>query len=243
MESKQPPISKSVLQHVSDFFLKRPITIKEDREAHRKVLLRSFLATTIYAIAYGIYEYFIVKEGIGLEGLLGLPPQINWIIMYIGIIALISAVTFFNIEQTINGLLYFVMFEDVIYWMCQWVHTGRYPFPAGNWWDSYFASFKVLGGLGQALPFFPYVPFYYIPGFTMVIAYYACAFYRPLTSRISAWIIGPLFLAILGGALLDPAVQINLLIALIILIALPTASYSYAGGLFLWRRRSGELTY
>ncbi len=56
----------------------------------------------------------------------------------------------------------------------------------------------------------------------MVIGYYLSCVYGPKTSRIYAWIVGPLFLAVLGGALISEDFY-----ALLILIILPIISYIY----------------
>jgi hypothetical protein len=186
---------------LSQLFLERPIKVIEDSALHRKILKRGFLATTIYSILYGIYEYFVVYNGPTLVNHLG--AEINWAIMYIGVIITVALATKFSIQNTIMGLFYMAMFEDVIFWMCEWGATGLYPYPAGNWWDSYFASYRVLGGWGQAIPFWPFVPFYYLPGFSMVIIYYLIAYRSATYGRATAWFIGPLFLAIIGGTLVD----------------------------------------
>ena len=56
----------------------------------------------------------------------------------------------------------------------------------------------------------------------MVIGYYTCCISGPKTARIYAWIVGPLFLAVLGGALISED-----FLAQLILIVLPTISYIY----------------
>lgn len=244
-------MDKSVFQHVRDFFIKRPVMIKDDVKAHRNIILRGLIAAAIYSIAYGVYEYFVVYNGIDLMASGILVEEINWSIMYGGIMLTMALATLFNIEQMIMGLFFMTVFEDLTFWMCQWVHLGNYPFPADNWWDSYFASFRVLGGLGQPLPFFPFVPLYYIPGFVMVIGYYCLAFYRPLTSRISFTVIGPLFLAIIGGAVVGIALEqafphseiaalimrISEIAAIMMLVTFPAVSYGYVGTMYLLKRQ------
>ena len=206
------------------FLLERPIRLNDPRD-HKVIWKRGFLAASIYSILYGLYEYFIVYNNIRLYDYFG-GPTINWAIMYVGILITVALATFYNknlnIEAMIFGLLFMAMFEDVIYWMGQWIDKGEFPFPAGDWWDSYFASFRVLGNLGQPIPFWPEFPKYYLPGFGMVIGYYSCCIMGPKASRIFAWIVGPLFLAVLGGALVTEDFH-----ALLILIILPTISYIY----------------
>ncbi|HUX98347.1 MAG TPA: hypothetical protein VMV49_02220 [Candidatus Deferrimicrobium sp.] len=214
---------------LTDFFLKRPITIQENPSIYKKTLYRAFLATLIFSIIYGIYEYFIVYHTIRLVDILG--PELNWLIMYTSLLLTVALASRFSIEQTVMGLFFMAMFEDVVYWMCQWIDTGIYPYPAGNWWDSAFASFRVLGGLGNPIPFWPYVPFYYIPGFTMVFIFYLASYKGAIPSRIASWAIGPFFLAIIAGTMVPDNT------ARIILIALPLLSYTYILTLFFLKNR------
>jgi hypothetical protein len=222
-------ISQSFPMKMRAFFLKRPITVQENSLIYKKTLYRAFLATLIFSIVYGIYEYFIVYHTIRLVDILG--PVLNWIIMYTSLLLTVALASRFSIEQTVLGLFFMAMFEDVVYWMCQWIDTGVYPYPAGNWWDSAFASFRVLGGLGHPISFWPYVPFYYLPGFAMVFIFYIASYKGPITSRIAAWGIGPFFLAIVAGTMVDDTT------ARIILIVLPLISYLYILILFSFRNR------
>ena len=204
---------------IKKLFLNYPITINEDLKSHKKIFFRGFVSATIYSILYGIYEYYVAYNYIRLVDIVGVIG--NWVIMYIGLLLVVGISTRFSIEQMIMGLLYMAMFEDVIFWMSKWIDTGVYPYPAGDWWDVYFASFRVLGGLGRPIPFWPYIPIYYIPGFLMVIIFYISSYIGPKSSRISAWVLGPLFLAVLAGTM------VNNFAALIILITLPSVLYSY----------------
>ena len=209
-------------ERVKDLLFERPIKLN-DAEDHKIILKRGFLSTFIYSIGYGIYEYFVVYNYITLHKYLGSVG--NWIIMYVSLCLTVAFATRynkkFNFEQVIMGLMFMAMFEDVIFWICLWIDKGHYPYPAGNWWDSYFAIFRILGGLGRPIPIWPYVPIYYIPGFAMVIAFYLSSYYGPKYSRIAAWILGPLFITIIAGTLSDE------LFALIALFIIPSVSYAY----------------
>lgn len=221
---------------IKNFFSKRAIIIDEDPESHRKTFKRGFLAATIYSILYGFYEYFIVYNYPRILDFYnvmfpGYGHVFNWVIMYAGIVITVAIATGFSVEQSIMGLMYMAMLEDVCFWIGLSIDTGTYPFPAGNWWDSTLATFRVLGGLGQAIPFWPYVPLYYIPGFAMVIVFYVSSFKGAKSSRIAAWAIGPLFLAIVIGALADDA------FAIFSLIAVPSIAYAYLILLLLLNKR------
>ncbi|MFO8017204.1 MAG: hypothetical protein R6U96_01090 [Promethearchaeia archaeon] len=217
-----------LIKRIEDFFLKRPLRIYE-KEVHRNIMKRGFLTAFLYSFLYGIYEYFIVYHYPRLLDLLG--PTLNWTIMYLGVVLCVAITTRykgkFTIEQIVMGLFFMTMFEDVMYWMSQWIDTGVYPFPAGNWWDSTLASFRVLGGLGQPIPIWPYVPFYYLPGFSMVIIFYFISFHSPKYSRIAGWVIGPFFIAIIAGTLTTD------LFAFYSLLLIPIGSYIYIGTLYI----------
>ena len=214
---------------IKDLLLKRAITLQEDPAIHRRTLRNGFLAAFIYSFAYGIYEYFIVYNYPTLHNYLG--SEINWLIMYTGLMITVFLASRMSIEQTVMGLFFMTMFEDFIFWMSQWIDTGLYPYPAPNWWDSTLASFEALGGLGWAIPFWPYVPFYYLPGFALVSVFYIASYKGASTSRIAAWGIGPFFLAIIAGALGTVSM------ARVILIALPLVSYAYIITLYSFRDR------
>jgi len=220
-------------ENLIHLIFKRAITIEEDPEVHKNIFLRGFIAAFIYSIAYGFYEYFVVYNYIKLGDIFG-TPVINWIIMYVGVLLVVGLATKFKIEHMIFGLFFMAMLEDVVFWMCLWADKGAYPYPAGNWWDDMIASFRVLGGLGWPIPFWPYFPFYYIPGFIIVIGYYISCIQGPRSSRIYAWIIGPFFIAIIVGALSTD------LFALISLISIPTISYIYILTLFYLDKKERE---
>lgn len=202
--------------------IERPITVN-DPEDHLIIVKRGFLTAFIFSILYGFYEYFVVYHYIRIYDILG--PSGNWSIMYLSLVLCVAITTRYegklNVEQIIMGLFFMAMFEDVIYWMSQWIDLGIYPFPAGNWWDNMFPSFRVLGGLGQPIPFWPFVPTYYLPGFGLVFGFYICSFRGPKLSRIAFMIIGPLFIAILIGTLW------NDIFAIFVLITIPAICYLF----------------
>ena len=249
MSEKERKESTPILKRLEFLFLKRGITIEEDLPKYRRMVWRGFLAAFIFSILFGIYEYYIVyNDYVGLYSLINetIPPPegmnfnwanvINWSSMYGGLLLTVALATRydkkFNIEPMIMGLLFMAMFEDWVYWMCQWIDRAQYPYPAGNWWDSMFASFRVLGGLGQPLEVWPFVPLYYIWGFIMALVYYLSCIAGPKVSRSVAWGIGPLFIAIIFGTFDSSEV-----LALIFLIALPTISYIYVALLLVLNKR------
>ncbi len=212
-----------IKEKIRNFFVEKPIRLNSE-EDHRKIVKRGLLAALIYSIIYGFYEYFVVYNYVRLLDFFG-SPTINWSIMYGALLLTVAIATRYggklNFEQVIMGLLFMAMFEDVIFWLSLWMDKGTYPFPAGNWWDSYIATFRVLGGAGWPLPIWPYFPFYYIPGFGMILIYYISSFKSARAGRIAAWSIGPLFLAIVIGALGDD------LFAIMSLIIVQAVGYSF----------------
>ncbi|MHA1756956.1 MAG: hypothetical protein ACTSVV_09315 [Promethearchaeota archaeon] len=206
---------------LKELIFERGITITEDNETHKKITKKSFIITTIYSILYGWYEHFIVYNNFRLLDITG---EIgNWAMMYLGVLILVAIVSKFRIEQMVMGLFYMTLLEDVFSHSGNIITYGTFPFPAGDWYDEYIASFRVLGGLGQPIPIWPYVPIFYVFGFPIVFFYYLCAYFKDSKfSRIFAWFVGPFYLSILFGAL-GGDFQ-----AIIILITLPIISYLYA---------------
>ncbi len=204
-------------------FTERAIWI-DGPEHHRVVVTRGFVAALVYSIVYGAYEYFVVYRYGHWIAVLG--EQVNWAIMYTGLLVTVALATVYkkrvHVEQAIMGLLFMALLEDVTYWACQWADTGIYPFPAPDWWDSWFATFRVLGHMGRALPFWPFVPVYYVPGFAAVAIFYACSFKGPAPSRVAFLAIGPLFAAVLLGVLWN-----NDAYAIFMLVILPVSFYCY----------------
>ncbi len=93
-------------------FLKRSITIDRDKEIYKKCLIRVFIAATVYSMLYGWYEHFIVYNNVNLIDIIG--PQINWTIMYVGIIILVAVVAKFRMEHVVFGLFYMTLLEDYV---------------------------------------------------------------------------------------------------------------------------------
>jgi len=221
-----------VVNMISEFFLKRPINVTKDTQLNKRIVLRGFLGATIYSILYGIYEYFEVYNGLALINRLG--SILNWTIMWTGLIVTVAIATRFSIQDIIMGLFYMSVLEDFVFWLCKWGSSGIYPFPASDWWDSMFATYRVLGNWGQAIPFWPYIPFYYLPSMAMLFIYYFSAYKGALYGRITAWLIGPIFLVIVGAAFLDDFT------ATLCLIFVPFALLAYAFALALYSYYKSE---
>ncbi len=202
-------------------FVQRPVAVETDIRAHRRVAFRGFLAAIIYSIVYGIYEYFVVYHYTHIMGSV-LTEWANWSLMFGGLLIVIAIATRGRVEAMVMGLLALGLLEDVVYWACQWMDTGIYPFPEPPWWDTNFPSFRILG-LGQPVSFPPYVPVLYFVGFPLLIVYYLAAWKGAIPARVLAWIVGPWYLALLAGTFAPDE-----LTAWVILIALPASLYTYA---------------
>ena len=214
---------------VINFFVRRPIRIENERHVHKKFFHRALIATTIYAILYGIYEYFIVYHTIGLVTNNIITSGTNWLIMCSGVVILLTILTQFRFKYIIFGLLFMLTLEDFTFWMCQWVDTGIYPFPAGTWWDNHFASFRALGGISWPLPFWPYIPFFFIPTSIIISLFYLSCSISPKTSQIYSWIVGPLWSALVVSLIVEES---HILIfteatALLIIFLFSIFSYIY----------------
>ena len=205
-----------------------PFNYETDQRKHKNIVRIGFWTSFVYSIIWGVYEYYIMKSGFVPNTI----PQIaHWAIMHLLLVVILGFATKFSIEQMIMGQFFMAVFEDMIYFITYGFDYNFYPYPAGNWWDYTFASFRVLGGLGQPVSFWPYTPIYYIPGFAMIILFYVLSFIGPKTSRIGAWIVIPLYLAVLIGTMVSD------LTALIILIVLPIALYLYLAIAFIVHRQ------
>ncbi|MFX0101418.1 MAG: hypothetical protein ACFFCS_17720 [Candidatus Hodarchaeota archaeon] len=218
-----------MLQKLKQLLLIGPVTPNLERKKHLKKVKLFLLAVSIYAVSYGIYEYFAVYKNLELIKILG--EWTNWTLMFGGFLLLVILVTRFNFEKIVMGLLYMFTLEDLVYWMSQWASTDEYPFPALNWWSYHFASFRVLGDIGQPLPFWPDVPLFYIPAFGIMIVYIVLSLRDSRYSRAFSWIVGPIFAAILIGTIGKDYD------AILLLMFVPLSSYVYAVGLYILKKK------
>jgi len=213
---------------LQNLFVVRPVRVESDLKKHRKELVFVFLAALGYSILYGIFEYTVMYTKPGYVRNEVISPYVNWAIMYTTLLLLMVGVTRGKIEQMILGIFFFLVVEDLIYHICYGVDIQAFPFPVYNWWDDYLASFRVLGHLGQAVPFWPYVPLYYLPGFGMLLVQFVVGMISAKGFRIINWIIEPFILAIIVGMLWN-----NDLFAIIVLTIIPISAYSYGGVLMI----------
>lgn len=223
-----------VIDAAGRFAFQRGVEVPADRGPWVRLHRNALAWVSVYAIAYGIYEYFVVYKHLMWVVMV---EEVNWLVMILGLAIVVTIATRGSIEHLVMGLMHTFLLEDLVYWLCQWVDTAVYPFPAPNWFDAWFASFRVLGGIGSPLPWFPHVPLFYLPGFAIVLGYYLAGFVAgPRGSRIVAWIAGPLFVAIIGGTMVPDST------AALLLVVLPAISYGYVLALLLARRarRLGE---
>ncbi len=217
---------------LENFFVKKPLLIPSDIKKHRKEVLISFLVAFHYSIFYGVFEYTIMytRPGLVAKGIIS--PYVNWLLMYISLIILMTLVSKGRIELILLGMIFFLVFEDLIYHTCYGIDIRAYPFPVYDWWDDYLASYRVLGHLGQAVPFPPYAPLYYFPGFGIIMTQYITGFVHPKAFRIVNWIIEPFLLAIIVGLLWN-----NDIFAIVSLVLVPLICYSYILTLFILMRK------
>ncbi len=203
-------------------FVRKPLQVRKDVKKHRKEMLILFLAAFIYSIVYGIFEYTVMYTNPGYVRNGIISPYVNWTIMYVSLVILMTIVTRGKIELIILGVFFFLVFEDLVYHICYGIDIQAYPFPVYDWWDEYLASFRVLGRLGQAVPFWPYAPLYYLPGFLILLLQFSIGIINVKGFRIVNWIIEPFIVAIIVGLLWN-----NDVFALISLIVIPIIAYSY----------------
>ncbi len=215
-------------------FVQAPLKIEPDEKVHRHRMKVYFLAVMVYSILYGIYEYFIVYNYPALIATTALNEWINWSMMIGGMLIVSGLTTRFRIEYMVMAVFTMAMVEDITYFISLWIDSGAYPFPSGDWWSHFYSSYRVLG-LGHPTTFPPYVPVHYWVGFPSVIVYFIASFKSAKWGRAAAWFIGPLFLAVLVGAVVKTDQM-----AWIVLIGIPMLCYIIVGvALGLNRRHSG----
>lgn len=166
---------------------------------HKRMVKRAFIAASVYSLIYGTYEHRIVYHGPRLIDIVG--EMVNWPMMYIGLLITVGLATRWHREAMLFGLFWMAMFEDLVFFLNEAMLIGAYPYPAGNWWDQWFASFRVLGGLGTALPFFPFVPRYYVLGFPLAGLWFLLSHRNEKVGSRYAMVVGPIFIAIILGTL------------------------------------------
>ncbi len=180
------------------YLIDRHLNYDPDPIIYKKETKRGLIVAVIYAILFGIYEglwAFSIFDGFFVEHL-----YLHWILWWISTVIIAYIATNRRWDQIVLSLLVVINFEDVIFWVIQGIRGNRWPFPAGNWWDEYFASFRVLGGWGTATSFWPFVPRYYYIVFGILLPYYLMAIIGgPKFGQILSWIYLPVVLPVLIG--------------------------------------------
>jgi len=189
---------------------------------------------SIKNIIIGLIYMSVLVITIAVVTHFSIPNIIMGLIFIAIIISTVAIVIRFSTQNIIMGLFYMSVLEDFVFWLCKWGSSGIYPFPAADWWDSMFATYRVLGNWGQAINFWPYVPFYYLPSIAMLCIYYITAYKKAICGRYAAWLIGPIFLVIVGAAFLDDFT------ATLCLIFVPFALLAYVFALALYSSYKSE---
>ncbi len=202
------------------------------------MMLSALILTVAIAPRFGLVKTLLTSLSYsGVYILTAIYVQ-NLVVVLLIVAIVISLLFLVSLEHIAMGLFLMTVLEDLIFWIGQWIDTGTYPFPACTigdpsscWWNNTIHSFEILGNIGSPIPFWPYIPIYYIPGFAMIALFYISAFIGPKPSRIIAWIFGPFFVAIILGAIGTIAT------ARIILIVLPLVALAYVSILYILRNR------
>jgi hypothetical protein len=178
---------------------------------YKKDVRRGLLIALLFASLFGIYENiwaFSIFDGFFLDHV-----YVHWILWWITTVTIAYFATNRRWDQILLSLLLVVNFEDVIFWMTSWIRTGNYPYPAGNWWDPIFASFRVLGNWGTATSFWPYFPRYYYVVGGMLIPYYIIVLLGGSKyGQIFAWLYLPAVIPVLVGLVSSELVFMIILI-------------------------------
>ncbi|NHJ47072.1 MAG: hypothetical protein FK733_04720, partial [Asgard group archaeon] len=212
-------------------FVVKPLRISEDKKKHRLNVLWGFLAAFLYSIFYGMFEKLYMHSPTGPIHTGKITHEINWAIMYSSVVIILALVNRGKIDQILLGLIFFLVFEDLVYFITYGIEFDFYPYPTYDWWDERLASCRVLGNLGQAIPFWPYVPLYYLPGFGVIILLYSLGFANAKAFRIANWILLPFLVSIVAGLMWTDT------FAIICLIIIPVLSYCYILILFVLHKK------
>ena len=103
--------------------------------------MRNFICINLYSIIYGIYENWIVYNGIYLLQYLTIYG--NWAIMW-GVYFCVCLLMRMSVLDCLYYTLWFSTIEDIIFFACEWHVHKKYPYPVGNWYDSQLPLFQVF---------------------------------------------------------------------------------------------------
>ncbi|MHA1377918.1 MAG: hypothetical protein ACTSRG_06015 [Candidatus Helarchaeota archaeon] len=144
----------------------------EKRWIEQKYLIRGLVSTLLFAVVYGILEYvFFDATWNYWFKISSLFPSkyFYWIFMAILNFTLVFYFSHKSIALSTLSIPLFSVNEDLWYWITKSIHNGTWVFPVPNWFDQRFSIF----GLGEPIPFFPFLPrFYFVGWFLIGILFY-----------------------------------------------------------------------
>mmetsp|Transcript_20216 Transcript_20216/g.24507 ORF Transcript_20216/g.24507 Transcript_20216/m.24507 type:complete len:121 (+) Transcript_20216:50-412(+) len=114
----------NVIEWLKNFVLKRPVET-DNPEVQRKYWFRAWVATIIYSVAYGQYEYWVVYNGPRFID--ALHETANWSIMYILTCVIAAIASRGRIQEVFFAVIFMAMLEDVSFWIGLWIDTEEYP--------------------------------------------------------------------------------------------------------------------
>jgi hypothetical protein len=140
----------------------------EQRWIKREYLKRGLIATTLFAIIYGILEYIFFDATWNNWFKISdwFPDKYYyWAFMTILNFLIVFAISRKSIALSLSSIPLFAVNEDLWYWITKSIHEARWVFPVGNWFD---ARFPFLQGLGDPIYQFPYWPRFYFVGWILI---------------------------------------------------------------------------
>ena len=173
---------------------------------------------------FGFYEMFAafsIFDGFFVKNL-----YLHWVLWWISTVIIAYFATNRRWDQIILSLLVVINFEDVVFWTLQGIKNQKWPFPAGNWWDTFLhhLEFSEIGG--RQHQFWPFVPRYYYVVFGIMLPYYLfTSFKGPKYGQILAWIYFPVLIPVLIGTITS---EFGFIVILVVFMLL-----GYGWGIYL----------
>ncbi|MHA1312521.1 MAG: hypothetical protein ACTSRB_01265 [Candidatus Helarchaeota archaeon] len=139
----------------------------ENRWIKPEYLKYGLIATTSFAIIYGILEYIFFdatwNDWFKISALFP-NKYFYWIFMTILNISIVLLASRGSGALAMISVPLFSVNEDLLYWITKSFHEIHWVFPVKNWFDE---KFPFLQGLGNPIPFFPFFPRFYLVGWIL----------------------------------------------------------------------------
>jgi hypothetical protein len=149
------------------------------RQSERGLFVHAVVCASLYSLCFGFLEYYV-----DLNRTLFGPRRFYYYLAFVTVA--VFSVTFLcvmrhavswgaRLEAALFSIYFYMLHEDLSYFIALGIDRRKYPFPTGNWYDK---AFWFLCGLGEPLPFFPHVPLWYLIVWSALAVYAVLWWYR-----------------------------------------------------------------